>query len=335
MKVLITGGGGLIGQAIAKKHLTEGDEVYIYDLQLNKFNDYSSMVGEDLTDYICSGGFRKILNEYNFDAISNQAALVGVGQSQYKIEDYTRYNILGTAELLQALIDINKPPTRIIHAGSMGPYGEGGFKPVYETSPKNPRSIYAVTKQAQEDMIRIFSEAYSIPSISLRYFSVYSTDQSPLNPYTGVLSIIANQCLNSEIVEMYDDGNQVRDLIHVNDVAEAHFIASRAGALGKFVAINIATGVSTKLSYIAYKMNSILSPEKRVFFNGKHRNGDVQRIFANVELAKFLLKFQTKITIDQGIEEYCEFIQKNRTRYTGNSSVLTENKNVESRGLVG
>lgn len=333
MRILITGGAGLIGQAIARKHIELGDTVYIYDTQINIYNDYINLDGIVLDRDIT---IKKALIESKPDIISNQASRVGVGQSQYEILDYVHNNICSTAELIQAVVDLNHNVKRIIHAGSMGPYGDlpSGLR-VDEDYGTNPESIYAVTKDAQEKLLKVFSKTYNIPTISLRYFSVYATNQTPLNPYTGVLSVIANQLLNNDKVEMYEDGSQTRDLINVEDIAEAHFVASRKNLKQTlFIPINIATGVSTDLLYIAERMRDLLAPEKKIIFNGKHRAGDVMHVDSDISLMINFLEWYPKYDIDTDIIEYCSYIEKNREKFTVRNTIKEEQTKIERLGLI-
>lgn len=345
MKLLITGGGGLIGQAIAKRHLSSGDSVFIYDTRINEYNDYSNLLGKDVTwinweNSNFQRSIHNVLEMYGpFDVISHQAALVGVGQSQYKISEYVYNNIQFTADLLQAILDSQKLPKKIINAGSMGPYGDTTFPGILvpETWSQDPQSIYAVTKQAQENLIKVFCKTYNIGCISLRYFSVYGTEQSPLNPYTGVLSIIANQLLNSSKVTIYDDGSQTRDLINVEDVADALFAASRDKNLANmFTAINICTGKSMSMLEIAVKMRDILSPAKEIICTGTHRKGDVMHMAGDNTAAKVLLGWSPKHTLENDIIKYCNYIEKERDNFTlpNISTVELENINIRKMRLL-
>lgn len=332
-KILITGGMGLIGQAIASYHIDAGDDVYLFDVKVNKFNDYSKYVGKDITASY-EGNLGKTIKTIQPDIISHQAALVGVGQSQYDIHRYVEYNIGFTGYLLQSLLDVGFMPKKFIHAGSMGPYGNATFEErVFETQPQNPMSVYAVTKQAQENLIRVFSEAYEMNTISLRYFSVYGTEQNPLNPYTGVLSIIANQCLNSEKIEIYDDGSQTRDLVHIDDVANAHFLASHTDIPG-FMAMNIGTEISHSMMDIAVRIRDILAPDKEIVLEGVHRKGDIMHMKANTSRARKLLGWKPNHELYDDIQQYCAYVLANRERFTFGNTIKDENENILKKGLV-
>lgn len=333
MRILITGGGGLIGQAIAKRHMEVGDSVYIYDTRVNIFNDYSNMVGNDITKKYKTLG--KLLEAVQPDIISHQASLVGVGQSQYMIEEYVKNNVTFTSQLLQAMIDTGVLPKLFIHAGSMGPYGDTVMSPIHEVAMLRPVSVYGVTKAAQEELIRVFSAAYGVPAISLRYFSVYSTDQTPLNPYTGVLSVTGNKFINDVEIRLYDDGEQIRDLIHVKDVAEAHFKASRLENHMDFVAVNIGTGVGHTINYVASKMKETLMSAKNIVHTNTIRSGDIRNAVADISRAKVLLDWEPTITLEESIKEYCDFLAKNWDKYKMPISTNTvETDNLVNRGLI-
>lgn len=328
MRVLITGGDGMIGQEIAKQHLALGDEVYIYDAHVNPYLDYTNCVGTHLNE---NEPIASVLYRINPNIISHQAALVSVGRSQYNISDFVLYNVQFTADLLQAILDTKTFPEMFVHAGSMGPYGEGypNF-PITETVPFKPKSVYGVTKAAQEELIRVFSQTYMMPAVSLRYFSVYSTEQSPLNPYTGVLSIIGNQLLNAETVELYEDGRQTRDLINVRDVAFANLKAEsyldkiRSRGEPYFSTFNIGTGKRTTLLEIAVKMESLMGIPKIINCNRKIRAGDVHHIFANTEKANSILDWRPTFNLQEDIPTYCTYLMDNREKFTVSKDNIKE-----------
>ena len=189
------------------------------------------------------------------------AALVGVGQSMYEVERYTAVNELGTAALMQALLE--RPVGRLVVASSMSVYGEGRYltaagevcdyaerdavriragdwdptdraggplRAIATPEEKRPslRSVYALNKYAQERMSLLIGDAYGIPTIALRFFNVYGTRQALSNPYTGVLAIFGARLLNGNRPRVFEDGTQRRDFVHVSDVACACRLALEA-----------------------------------------------------------------------------------------------------------
>lgn len=374
MRILITGGGGLIGQAIAKLHLTHGDSVFLYDDQSNRYNDYEQLYGVNLAKPGSDSPsiFDVIQNNPAFDIISHQAARVGVGESQYEISKYVDANLGFTGELLDSLVKTRKFPSSLLLASSMGPYGEGHYcctktrisfpadprstmfikcpfcspssnscQPVplliQETDRRNPASIYAVTKLAQEEMFRVFSETHRITTTALRYFSVYGTTCNPNNPYTGVLSVIAGMILNAPVVELFEDGEQTRDLIHCADVASANYLASKIYD-GNFRALNICTGKRTSLRSVAEYMMAKLSvglSKKEIVYTNKFRKGDIRHSCGMNDKAVELLKWKHAYSIRRGMDEYCAFILENKDKFLlGKDTSSQEKERLIERNLI-
>ena len=360
--ILITGGGGLIGQAIAKRHLLAGDDVYIYDTRVNPYNDYSNLAGTDVSGIT---DISELLSQRKFDVISHQAAYVGVGESQYNIYKYVNNNVNFTASLLQTL-ERNKQllPDRFLLGGSMGPYGEGPYGcdehglcypsrkgvptptcticdraliplAISEECLTNPKSIYGFTKNAQEQMVKVFAETYGMRTISLRYFSVYGLQSNPNNPFTGVRSIIANKILNNDVVKMYEDGSQTRDLICADDVAEAHLLACTMPQATLFEPYNIGTEVSTPLRVIAERMIAGIGPDKTLIFTDEYRSGDIKFSLSNCGKFRMRSGWSPSIGIDAAIEDYNKYISQHRERFTiAEDTCESQTKLLKERGIL-
>ena len=353
MRILITGGAGLIGKAIAKAHLKRHDEIYIWDNKSNKFNSYDEVNGIDVSHL----SIEEAIKIVDPEIISHQAAKVGVGESQYEVMSYIENNIGLTSRIIEFLIKNPNNVKKIIHAGSMGPYGEGRYRccecgnsfflpkrtkinikceycvkehnnvenyPMEEWFILSPQSIYASTKQTQEDMWRVFSEIKPQTKVcSLRYFSVYDTRCNPNNPYTGVLSIIANKAINSEEIILNEDGTQTRDLIHTDDIAQAHIQASLFDFENlkpkdleiNFKTFNIGTGISLSMKEIAERMVKALKIDKEIKFNNQKRCGDVKHSKAYIGSSKAYLKWEPKISIYDSIELYGKYILENWDKF--------------------
>jgi len=368
MKVLITGGGGMIGQAIAKEHIANGDDVFIYDKWANDFHSYKNLLGVSVT----LTQVQHMIKNNEIDLLSHQAGLVGVGQSQYEVDKYIHYNVGFTGYLIQLLID-SKYKGAITFAGSMSVYGEGeyhcaeccdtfigdrkgkinvkcpscGNEQIYfysstEMSPTSPVSIYGVTKLSQEMFLKTYADIYNIPFLSLRYFSVYDPEGSPLNPYTGVLSVIANKILNSDTIEINEDGEQTRDLISKVDVAKIHCELSselaRDHSFHGCSILNVGTGTKVSLKDVVETMCEHLGWKGEVFYNGKVRKGDIKNSQADLSQLYEYLKpttFNGIKPIAVGIEEYCNFIDTNRDEFTVKQDTCKEaDEELKKRGLL-
>src|SRR4051812_22807968 len=279
-RILITGGAGFIGSHLARELLEAGHPVRVLDRLDPQVHGASGeppahppreaeFVHGDVRD---RDAVRRALQGVR--AVYHLASAVGVGQSMYEIAHYTSVNNLGTAVLLECLIE--HPVERLVVASSMSIYGEGLYRPVgrpdvlvspppraeeqlaatqwepaYEggllepvATPESkvpaPASVYALSKYDQEKMCLLVGAAYRIPTVALRFFNVYGPYQSLSNPYTGVLAIFASRCLNGNAPLLFEDGRQRRDFVHVHDVARACRAALTTRGVGE--AINIGSG---------------------------------------------------------------------------------------------
>jgi dTDP-L-rhamnose 4-epimerase len=280
------------------------------------------------------------------DAVYHFAAMVGVGQSMYEIERYTSVNNLGTAVLLEALIE--KPVERLIVASSMSIYGEGLYRdadgrtvtacdrdreslkahdwelrdgqgrpltPVATPESKAPvlSSVYALSKYDQERLCLMVGRAYGLPTVALRFFNVYGTRQALSNPYTGVLAIFASRLLNGNPPLIFEDGRQMRDFVHVSDVARACRLAlERPEAVDQVFGqvFNIGSGRQYTVREIARAMGEVLGREGiEPEITGKYRVGDIRHCFADTALAERVLGFRAEVDLERGIAELVEWLR--------------------------
>ena len=217
------------------------------------------------------------------EVVYHLAAEVGVGQSMYEIHRYIDANTNGTAILLEGIVRNRDTVRKLIVASSMSIYGEGAYRtsdgtvesprprpvaqlaardwemhssltdevmqpvPTPETKPLYPTSVYAVTKQDQEQYCLIVGRAYNIPTVALRYFNVYGPGQALSNPYTGALAIFSSRLLNRQPPLVFEDGLQSRDFTNVADIVQANLLAMESDA-ANFQAINVGTGVATSIN---------------------------------------------------------------------------------------
>jgi len=347
-RVLITGGAGFIGSHLADELSSRGCEVRILDNLSEQVHGTArkrpaylakeaELIVGDIRD---SEAVREALD--GMEAVFHFAASVGVGQSMYEMASYTSVNNLGTAVLLEALIE--RPVERLVVASSMSVYGEGLYRSpsgefCHEASrdleklkqgmweprngkdeellplptPENKKpclsSIYALSKYDQERMCLITGAAYGIPTAALRFFNVYGTRQSLSNPYTGVLSIFASRLLNGNPPLIYEDGKQMRDFVYVKDVARASVLALESPeAPGKV--FNIGSGVPRTITQVAEKMaiglnKHYIEPE----VVGKYRVGDIRHCFADITLAGEALGYKPQMSFEDGLLELTGWLE--------------------------
>ena len=344
--VLITGGAGFIGSHLADELLAHGYRVRIVDglaAQVHGARGWPAYLPADV-EFI-RGDIRDVRAIgralVGADAVVHLAAQVGVGQSMYRVADYVGVNDLGTAVLLQALIE--RPVERLIVASSMSVYGEGLYRdqdgcfvqdaarpagalghggwdpsdgqgrplvPVPTPELKRPvlASVYALTKFVQERMCLVVGEAYGIATTALRFFNVYGARQALSNPYTGVLAIFGSRLLNRRRPLLFEDGEQRRDFVDVRDVARACRLALEAPrAAGR--ALNVGSGCSQSVREVAERLADALGcPHLKPEITGRFRTGDVRHCFADLGLAREVLGYQPRIDFESGILALTEWL---------------------------
>jgi dTDP-L-rhamnose 4-epimerase len=366
--VLITGGAGFIGCHVAGALLKQGYNVRVFDNLLEQVHCGNVLRNPILREVeLVEGDVRNIeaLRPAlkGIDKVVHLAAEVGVGQSMYAIDRYVSVNDGGTAVLFQALIE--RPVQRVVVASSMSVYGEGLYRtaagqaienlsrpfsqnqgsswdptdtngvplfPVPTPEWKRPTlaSVYALTKYVQERLTLTVAPVYGMEGVALRLFNVYGPGQALSNPYTGVLAIFASRVLNGERPLVYEDGKQRRDLVHVEDAAQAFMLAlERPEAAGGV--FNIGSGRNFSIAEIAKQIalamgRPTLTPE----VIGKARIGDIRHCFADITLAEHRLGYKPRRLLEDSLGELAEWVMQQRAV----DRVAEARQELESRWLV-
>jgi dTDP-L-rhamnose 4-epimerase len=300
-----------------------------------------------------------------FDVLFHLAAAVGVGQSMYQIADYTATNTLGTAHLLQALVDSRQSVDRVVIASSMSIYGEGRYirddgrvpitgrrsvdqlyqhdwelrdpdgtelrpQPTDEAKGLDPTSIYALNKADQERMVLLVGAAYGIPSVALRFFNIFGPRQSLSNPYTGVVAIFSSRLLNGNRPLIFEDGRQSRDFVSVHDVVEALLLsAERENAVGG--AFNIGSGRAVSVNEVAGTLGQVLGIDLEPEISGQYRVGDIRHCFGDISRAREALGYTPRVSLEEGMAELVEWLQEQDKPRDGLHSHTAE---LAARGLT-
>ncbi|MBZ4419422.1 NAD-dependent epimerase/dehydratase family protein [Myxococcus sp. RHSTA-1-4] len=368
-QILVTGGAGFIGSHLADQLIERGHRVRVLDCLLPQVHGESRARPEYLNpevelqvgDVRDAKAVRRALE--GVDAVYHFAAAVGVGQSMYEIAHYTSVNNLGTAVLLEALIQ--RPVKKLIVASSMSVYGEGLFRardgnlvpgtdrpreqlqanqwdvldvdgqplvpiPTPETKPPALSSVYALSKYDQERLCLIFGKAYDVPTVALRFFNVYGPRQALSNPYTGVLAIFASRLMNGNAPLIFEDGLQQRDFVSVHDIAMACRLALEVpeAAGGVF---NIGSGRAVTVREVAAAIAEVMGkPHIRPEIAGKYRVGDVRHCFADISLARKVLGYEPRVGFHQGLSELAEWLRGQ----VATDRVAEARAELEARGLT-
>ena len=351
-KILVTGGAGFIGSHLVDKLVELGHEVRVFDNLEPQVHGSERKVPEYLNSEceFIKGDIRDKLALKNalkgIEIIFHQAARVGVGQSMYEIEKYVEVNALGTANLLDILVNEKHKVERLIIASSMSIYGEGKYvcrdcgvvysklrpleqlkkkeweikcplcsKPVKEMptdeeKPLYPTSVYAISKRDQEEICLTIGRAYDIPTVALRYFNVYGPRQALSNPYTGVAAIFSARIKNRHNPIIFEDGLQGRDFIHVKDIVKANILAMEKEE-ANFEVFNVGTGrkcTNRELANILIKKlgKDELHPE----IVSKYREGDIRHCYADISKIKEKLGYKPEVKFEDGILDLIDWVKK-------------------------
>ena len=345
--VLVTGGAGFIGSFIVDELVRRGHRVRIFDnldpqvhpsgkppVFLNKDAEF---VQGDMRDY---DAVAKAVE--GMEVISNHAAAVGVGQSQYQIKYYVDVNTAGTANLLDVLANKKHKVEKMLVAASMSSYGEGMYEcaehgkvrppirteaqmaagrwelecpvckatvkpvPIPETAEQLCNSIYAVTKKDQEDMSINVGVTYGIPTVAFRYFNVYGPRQSLSNPYTGVAAIFMSRIKNGHAPVIFEDGLQSRNFVSVHDIVQINMLAMEsAGA--DYQSLNVGSQVVMTIKGVAEVLAKLFGKDLKPEITNRFRKGDVRHCFSDNSKVEKLLGFKNKVSFEDGMKELIEW----------------------------
>lgn len=311
-------------------HSLNADESEVYDL-----------VDVNRGDVRVRGDLERALND--IDAVFHLAAETGTAQSMYEISQYVSVNAAGTANLLDIVANKRTTIKKIILASSRAVYGEGKYfckehGEIYptgrneelmragdfaircpqcgralkilatdEATPANPVSVYALTKHLQEQLLLLAQKATSIPSVVLRFQNVYGPGQSLKNPYTGILSIFSTMIKNSRDIEIYEDGEECRDFVYVDDVVSACYSALLKPEAGGQI-LNVGSGVPSSVIYIAEKLIQLYGVQVNANISSRFRVGDIRGNFADMSKTSKILGFEPKFAIEQGLELFAAWV---------------------------
>jgi dTDP-L-rhamnose 4-epimerase len=273
------------------------------------------------------------------DVAAHLASETGTGQSMYELTRYMETNVLGTATLLEECR--TQGVKRFVLASSRAVYGEGAWEctrcgrvypqtrsmngttpeswnprcprcgkhtsrllPTREDDPVAPTSIYGMSKQVQEQLILMTASAIGLGYGILRFFNVFGPGQSLKNPYTGVLTVFINRARLNKVLDLYEDGDILRDFIYVDDVARAIHLAIDSSEFGIY---NIGSGSTLSIQRLAELIIAAIGSSSKTEVTGKMRLGDVRGLVADNTRARRLLRWQPKIDHESGIEKFVQW----------------------------
>lgn len=305
------------------------------------------------------------------DTVVHLAAETGTGQSMYEIDRYYRVNVQGTAILLDILANAPTDVQNIVLASSRSVYGEGAYlcttcapdgkrcypgarlpaqlaahdwtpkcpdcgTDVVETATReddklSPASIYAATKLAQEEMIRIAATSQGMAHALLRFQNVYGEGQSLQNPYTGILSIFSTRLRLGLPLPVFEDGGETRDFVHVEDVARA--VLGFIGAPAKQGALtNVGYGEPTSIMEVATLLARLMKSDIVPHVSGQYRVGDIRHNYADLSALEAAIGLRPEISLEEGLARFCNWV---RTQPVPQDMLDKANAELKARNLMG
>lgn len=297
----------------------------------------------------------------SIDYVIHLAAETGTGQSMYEIKRYIDVNIGGTALLLEILSNTKHNVKRVVVAESRAIYGEGKYHcekcgDVYpperkdcdmakgdfechcpkcggpvslvattEDSMIHPSSVYGVGKQVQGQLVHLICRNIGVESVSFRYQNVYGPGQSLTNPYTGILSIFSTRIKKHKEINIFEDGKESRDFVYIDDVVDATIAGLEVPEANGHV-FNIGTGTSTDVLTVAKTLSKHYGIEVPLKVTGNYRLGDIRHNYADITLAKQILKFLPQWTFDAGIKQFVEWVNLQELQTDNYEASLAEMK---------
>ncbi|MBI2139419.1 NAD-dependent epimerase/dehydratase family protein [Candidatus Woesearchaeota archaeon] len=321
MKVFLTGGAGFIGSAIARKLLSQGEEVIIHDAFLSYIDplesNYEKLLKLRLGDITADGKARiirgdirhkgrllKILREHNPDAVIHLAALPISTVSNVFSEDAMGINLNGTVNVLEAVREVPSVK-RFIFASSSMVYGDFTREPAEEDDPKNPIDVYGGTKLSGEILTKVFARQYGITYTIIRPSAVYG----PTDVNRRVTQIFVENAFRGKPLVLHNGGLSKLDFTYVEDEADG-FILALKSKKAENETFNITRGEGRTLKDMAEIIKKHI-PETKIEYKEAPRDEKrPERGALSVAKAKTLLGYNPKFSLEEGMAAYIAFVKK-------------------------
>lgn len=295
MQFLITGAAGFLGSGLANRLTQDGHAVRALD-DLST-GDPATLLPEihfirgDVND---RPKFWTLLQDV--DCVYHLAARVLVPESVLYPREYDTVNVGGTVTLMEAMRDVGVRRVVFISSGAI--YGEQAQQPLVEDLRPNPRSPYAVSKLAAEYYVRTIGDLWGIETVCLRVFNAYGPGQQMPPTYSPVIPNFLKHATRNGTLVLNGDGSQTRDYVYKDDVVNAMVAAATAPDINQQI-INVGSGVETSVHDLARLVCRVTQTEPEIVYNPRHAG--VDRMCADLNVAKKLLNYQPLVSLEEGL----------------------------------
>jgi dTDP-L-rhamnose 4-epimerase len=311
------------------------------------------------------GAWQEALRQQH--AVVHLAAETGTGQSMYEVQRYESVNIAGTALLLDCLVnDPNRSVRKLVVASSRAIYGEGRYRCAHhglvypvareesdmkngqfeprcthcrafvssettvEETPLSPSSFYGLTKQVQEQMVLMYARVLNISGYALRFQNVFGPGQSLNNPYTGILAVFSNLARDHRAINIFEDGEESRDFVYIDDVVAATAACLDPSRLG-IHAVNVGSGIATTVAQVARAIVAQLGSSSALRISGAFRHGDIRHNVADLALAQDVLGYAPRTYFEDGLASFLDWARASDVGHSGYEKSLQE---LRAKGLM-
>lgn len=309
-KILITGGAGFIGSNLCEYFLGNNNKVVCLD-------NFSTGHKHNIADFINNSNFTLIEGDIRnladcqkavegVDYVLHEAALGSVPRSMKDPITTNEVNISGFLNMLVASKDAGVK--RFVYAASSSTYGDSVALPKVEDQIGKPLSPYAITKYVNELYADIFSKAYGLETIGLRYFNVFGRRQDPNGAYAAVIPLFVKKLMNHESPIINGDGNYSRDFTYIDNVIQMNELALLTNNKDAINTVyNTAVGERTTLNDLVSLLKTYLSEYDSAIANvevkyGQYRDGDIPHSLASVKKANRMLNYTPTYSFISGLE---------------------------------
>ncbi len=296
---LITGGAGFIGSHLVKELVRQGQQVTVLDNlsggkleNLAAVKDSICFIKADIRDAAA------LIEAFaSVDYVLHHAALISVAESMAKPQETAEINVQGTVNVLEAARANHVK--RVVFASSAAVYGTRPELPYTENTPIDCQSPYAWSKQAGAELCQLYTKAYGVETVALRYFNVFGPGQNPNSAYAAVIAKFMQLAADNQPLGIDWDGLQSRDFVNVKDVVQANLLVATKGVPGEIY--NVASGRTYTLLELADTIEKV-SGRKLARVSRPKRPGDVHESSADITKIK-ALGFAPSVTLEEGLKE--------------------------------
>ncbi|MBN1781750.1 NAD-dependent epimerase/dehydratase family protein [bacterium] len=308
MKILVTGGAGFVGSNLVNKLVEEGALVTVLDdlftgrkENIAYLDDIEFVKGSVTNFTLLEKLMKKKQIVFNL-AVRNIIVSVKSPRLDFKV------NTEGTFNVLQAAKELGTE--KVVYSSSASVYGNPKYLPINEDDRLSTINPYAASKLSGENYCFAFYETYRLPVSIVRYSNVFGVNQSPLNPYCGVVSKFFESIMKGEVPQIHGDGEQTRDFTYVDDVVEATLLAA-VNPRAEGEVFNVGSGKETSVNELVQRIVNLTESSVKPVYIDRRDIDNIRRRVLNIEKSRRILRWTPQITLETGLKKTYHWLLEN------------------------